>query len=111
MQGWEPAILHTTEPWAIIDDLQPGTTYRMLVRAHNVYGTSEPSAVSNRIMTTGPPSTSHGWSDEQIQNNLNDIRVNITSLSVLTSTALNTTWMVRFSSKYKIFLKPEKAGL
>ncbi|XP_067927832.1 roundabout homolog 2-like isoform X2 [Watersipora subatra] len=91
-QGWETAVPTTTQPWAVVGNLQPGTSYIMLVRAHNSYGTSQPSPVTDYIKTTGTSPPPQRWSDEQIQDNMNRTTVVLKSLDVLSSTALNATW-------------------
>lgn len=67
----------------------------MLVRAHNTHGTSEPSPVTDYIKTTGrATSISQGWDDDQIAANMQSTSVELRSLKVIGSTALNATWSV-----------------
>lgn len=95
LQGWETAIPSTEHAWVVVENLQPGTPYIMLVRAHNSYGTSQPSPVTDYIRTTGSSQPSQGWTERQIQSNMNDTTLNFISLDVLSSTAINATWEVR----------------
>ena len=97
LQGWVTKVPSTKQTWARIPDLQPGTSYLMLVRAHNSHGISEPSPVSNYITTLSSDDSDNvidAWTSDEIELNLNQTKVNLQQVNVLSANALNITWKV-----------------
>ena len=89
----------TDVPWAIVTDLSPGVSYAMLIRSHNIYGTSEPSPISEDIRMRGSSQNrGYAWSNAEIRANLETVDVRLLGVDVLSSTALNASWSVRHLS-------------
>lgn len=67
----------------------------MLVRARNIYGSSEASSASDYIITSGERQDTFAYQPPVIEQNLKTRIVDLRRVSVLSSTALNVTWRVR----------------
>lgn len=67
----------------------------MVVRAHNEYGSSEPSPRSEYIKVLGgPENPGYAWTKAEMEMNLETVTVRLLSADVLSSTALNVSWSV-----------------
>jgi len=108
LQGWVVAVYSTRNTWAEITGLLSGASYVMLVRAHNKYGTSEPSKISEYIKTKGANDLALGWTNGQIRQNLGEAKVELNSADVLSSTAINVTWLVGLITADSIASGPKR---
>ena len=97
--GWVTAAHRVTSETYTVSNLKPDSSYVFLVRAENDHGLSPPTQISDRVRTlravgVGDDAFNNNIDAAEVQNDLMNKVVELTSIEAISSTSIRVSWHV-----------------